>query len=77
MSSKTGNMESHANPARDDYFTQKDENHAFLFCMSEDDYLCKVKDDSLLVDYGATTHIVNDDSHFISMMKLIYQKTTI
>ena len=64
---KQETWEDHANHARDDYFTQEDENHAFLFCMSEDDYLCKVKDDSLLVDCGATTHIVNDESHFISI----------
>ena len=64
---KQETWEDHASHACDDYFTQEDQNHAFLLCMSEDDYLCKVKDDSLLVDCGATTHIINDDSHFISI----------
>ena len=39
---------------RDDY--KHDENHTFAFCVSEGDYLCKVKEDSLLVDCVATTH---------------------
>ena len=39
--------------------------HDFAFCVSEDDYLLKVSENSILVDCGATTHIINDDSLFV------------
>ena len=42
------------------------EEHEFAFCVAEDEYL-DVDKDALLIDCGATTHIVNDDKNFISL----------
>ena len=39
--------------------------HDFAFCVSEDNYLLKVSENSILVDCGATTQIINDDSQFV------------
>ena len=58
----------HARASNDKTNEDRESEHEFAFCVTEQQEFNKTKDNirnSLLVDCGATSHIVNDDSHFV------------